>query len=65
MNTSDVSIVCVDCGALAPETDTAYTLIGARFGWRLQYVPDETGRRIQRWRCDTCYRRAKATREGK
>jgi hypothetical protein len=64
MTASSGSIFCVDCGAIAPETDTAYTLIGARFGWRLRYVPDETGRRVQQWRCLTCYRRDKAAREG-
>jgi hypothetical protein len=64
MTNSPVSIACVECGAIAPETDTAYTLIGARFGWRLQYLQDKTGRRIQQWRCDTCYRRSKAARAG-
>ena len=52
--------VCVECGAVAPDTDTAYTLIGQRFAWRLVHVVDEQGRRIPQWRCDKCWRRAKA-----
>jgi hypothetical protein len=55
-------ITCVDCGVAAPETDTAYTLISARFGWRLQYAVDAAGRRLPEWRCGECYRRAKAAR---
>ena len=56
------STTCVDCGAAAPETDTAYTLISARFGWRLQYTVDAAGRRVPEWRCGECYRRNKAAR---
>lgn len=52
--------VCVDCGALAPDTDTPYTLIGQRFAWRLIYVVDEQGKRVPQWRCDKCFRRAKS-----
>lgn len=53
--------VCVDCGAVAPTTDTAYTLIGRQFAWRLVFVVDERGKRVAQWRCDKCFRRAKAT----
>ena len=53
-------ITCIDCKAVAPETETAYTLIGQRFGWRLKYVVDESGKRIPEWRCDKCFRAHKA-----
>lgn len=51
--------VCVDCGAVAPATDTAYTLIGRQFAWRLVFVVDGQGKRIPQWRCHQCFRRAK------
>ena len=53
-------ITCVDCKAVAPETETAYTLIGQRFGWRLRYVTDEHGKRTPEWRCDKCFRALKS-----
>jgi hypothetical protein len=58
----ELHIVCVDCGAVAPETDTAYTLIGQRYGWRVIFVVDQHGKRSPEWRCDKCFRRAKAER---
>ncbi len=60
--TTTMQIVCVDCGVSAPETDSPYTLIGQRFGWRLVYVLDANGKRLPEWRCDKCFRRAKAAR---
>lgn len=55
----ELQVVCVDCGAVAPETDTAYTLIGRRHGWRVIFVVDDQGKRAPEWRCDKCFRRAK------
>jgi len=52
--------VCDYCGAVAPATDTAYTLIGQRFAWRLTYAVDDNGKRVPKWRCDKCFRRSKA-----
>jgi hypothetical protein len=56
-----VPVQCVGCGRVAPQTDTAYTLIGQRHGWRLLFIVDEQGRRLPEWRCPECFRRAKAT----
>jgi hypothetical protein len=54
-------ITCADCKAIAPETETAYTLIGQQFGWRLKYVVDADGKRVPEWRCDKCFRARKAS----
>ena len=32
------SHICIDCGTTSPSTDTNYTLISARHGWRLTVV---------------------------
>lgn len=61
----DATIECIDCGLQAPETESAYTLIGQRHGWRLTWLLDATGKRTPEWRCDKCFRRAKAERAGK
>lgn len=62
MTTASLDIVCIDCGDIAPQTETPYTLIGQRFGWRLVYVVDPDGKRFPEWRCDKCFRKAKAAR---
>lgn len=41
---------CSDCGATAPGTRTAYTLISAKHGWRLLREPD--GQMM--WLCPGC-----------
>jgi len=41
---------CVDCGKLSPATDTNYTLISARYGWRLIRAVDGAGRTVVQWR---------------
>jgi hypothetical protein len=46
---------CVDCGVLSPETETNYTLISARYGWRLTRKVDATGRSQMEWRCPRCW----------
>jgi hypothetical protein len=48
---------CVDCGALSPETETNYTLISSRHGWRLTRSFDAEGRKIMEWRCPPCWNR--------
>jgi hypothetical protein len=48
---------CTDCGAQSPTTDTNYTLISQRHGWRLVFHGDESGRRIAQWRCPQCWTR--------
>jgi hypothetical protein len=51
---------CVDCRVVSPDTDTNYTLISARHGWRSIVVTDPTGRRAMEWRCPNCWVRYKA-----
>ncbi len=43
--------VCADCGIPAPATESAYTLISSRHGWRLQYEVDARGEKQPKWRC--------------
>jgi hypothetical protein len=50
---------CSDCGASAPATESAYTLISSRFGWRLTYEPDAAGHKVPMWRCGECWKRHK------
>ncbi len=46
---------CKDCGLSAPATETNYTLISARHGWRLSLDKGLDGRREAVWRCPTCW----------
>lgn len=46
----------MDCRALSPETETNYTLISARYGWRLSKRRDARGKLIMEWRCPKCWR---------
>ena len=48
---------CVDCGIESPSTDTNYTLISARHGWRLTLGTDAGGQRSMQWRCPQCWQR--------
>ena len=52
--------ICAHCGTPAPATETAYTLISSRHGWRLQYEVDARGERQPKWWCGDCWRRRKA-----
>ncbi|WP_437781040.1 hypothetical protein [Sorangium sp. So ce1097] len=52
----------MDCGASAPKTETNYTLISSRYGWRLTRTADANGRRVMEWRCPSCYTRYRAKR---
>ena len=49
------SHICVDCGTESPVTETNYTLISARHGWRLTLGQDKTGARVMQWRCPACW----------
>jgi len=51
------SHICVDCRTTSPLTETNYTLISARHGWRLTLATDATGARVMEWRCPTCWAR--------
>ncbi|AUX39095.1 uncharacterized protein SOCE26_004770 [Sorangium cellulosum] len=53
---------CVDCSTPAPKTETNYTLISSRYGWRLTRTLDAHGRRMMEWRCPACYGRYRASR---
>ena len=46
---------CIDCGKKPPPTDTNYTLISARHGWRLTRGADHDGQRVMEWRCPSCW----------
>jgi len=48
---------CVDCGARPPPTETNYTLISSRYGWRLTRAIDSDGNRMMEWRCPRCWLR--------
>ncbi len=48
---------CVDCGAKSPQTETNYTLISSRYGWRLSLENRPDGRRSSAWRCPLCWER--------
>lgn len=50
---------CAECGCRSPATDTDYTLISARFGWRLSLREGPTGRRIPVWHCPECWTKLK------
>jgi len=54
------SHLCVECGATSPVTETNYTLISARHGWRLT-LGEENGVRTMQWRCPQCWSKRKAT----
>ena len=51
---------CVDCGAMSPPTETNYTLISPRHGWRLTRSVDKEGKKLAEWRCPQCWARHKA-----
>lgn len=52
-------ITCSDCGMRSPATETNYTLIGARHGWRVTLAKDTGGPRSMEWRCPKCWERHK------
>ncbi|HEY4013479.1 MAG TPA: hypothetical protein VGM06_09080 [Polyangiaceae bacterium] len=49
--------VCVDCGRQSPPTESNFTLISARHGWRLTRFRDPSGRSTGQWRCPDCWRK--------
>jgi hypothetical protein len=48
---------CADCAQQPPATETNYTLISARHGWRLSRGVDENGQKVMRWRCPDCWKK--------
>jgi hypothetical protein len=58
------SPACVGCGQRAPETETHYSLISAKFGWRLRRFRTPSGKLAFEWRCSACWRTLKARSQG-
>ena len=56
--------VCCDCKARSPETDTNYTLISSRYGWRLSRHVATDGTFLVEWRCPRCWERYKQRKAG-
>jgi hypothetical protein len=52
---------CTDCRTLSPETESEFTLISSRFGWRLsrERLPGDQLRIA--WRCPSCWQKYKAS----
>jgi hypothetical protein len=48
---------CTDCGQQPPATETNYTLISARHGWRLSRAIAPNGIKVMKWRCPDCWRK--------
>ena len=46
---------CVDCGKLPPQTESAYTLIGGKAGWRFTRSRAADGTVTAEWRCPECW----------
>jgi DNA-directed RNA polymerase subunit RPC12/RpoP len=51
--------LCGQCGAKAPPVDSGFTLIGARFGWRLLKVARSDGTLGAVWNCPECWSETK------
>jgi hypothetical protein len=51
---------CTLCGARSPETTTDYTLISAKFGWRLTRTKTAEGGYSLQWFCPKCWAKRKS-----
>ena len=51
--------VCGQCGVRAPRVDSPFTLISAKYGWRLHKVSQPDGAAGTVWNCPDCWRAAK------
>lgn len=56
----DRTDVCASCGKKAPKTETEYTLISSRYGWRLSREKAPDGTYTVKWHCPACWRNLKA-----
>jgi hypothetical protein len=52
--------VCIKCGKKSPKTDTDYTLISQRYGWRLSREKRAGVYEVQ-WYCPSCWATRKAS----
>jgi hypothetical protein len=59
-----VRYTCTSCRVASPAVESNFTLISARFGWRLARRLDETrGEWVFEWHCPECWsRRSPSTR---
>ncbi len=48
---------CVGCNAVAPPTETNYTLISNQHAWRCAKQLDANGQKVLFWYCATCWKR--------
>jgi hypothetical protein len=46
--------VCFTCGTQSPPTASSYTLISARYGWRVRRY-EKDAEFITEWYCPTCW----------
>ncbi|HEY4011779.1 MAG TPA: hypothetical protein VGM06_00460 [Polyangiaceae bacterium] len=54
---------CDGCGAPSPPTDTNYTLISQKHGWRLVLQQDKSGQRVGKWWCPNCWAKEREQRK--
>jgi hypothetical protein len=50
---------CASCQKPSPLTETEYSLIGSRHGWRVSTRPTPEGRRVLDWCCAECWTKRK------
>ena len=50
---------CDRCGLTAPETETNYTLIGAKHSWRMVVSETPDGKKTPIWYCPKCWEKRK------
>lgn len=51
--------LCTSCGTRSPEIETNYTLISAKFGWRLLRTKASDGSNVLHWFCAKCWSKRK------
>jgi hypothetical protein len=58
--TGTLTRTCVRCQAQAPDTQTEYTLIGAKHAWRCNKAKRPDGTNVLEWYCPRCWKKAAA-----
>ncbi len=56
---SEKGEICVGCRKASPPTETNYTLISPKYGWRLSREKRADGTWDVEWRCPDCWRERK------
>jgi hypothetical protein len=51
---------CIGCAKPLPESETSFSLISSKFGWRLTRRRDANGSMGSEWRCPDCWQAYKA-----